>query len=181
MGIVGKKLSILRFLGWFIILGGLIYTLIVDFFYLSHPFYILGLILVISLTLIILKLPYDLIEDNRLLLGIISLIFIIIFNAVILIFTVDQDYFLRYLTVIISDFALFITLHFTLSIKQKEKIIFIIAFVIYLILSITFKLDFLIGQINIGNSIPIIISTMGFFCNFIAETSMRKKGLMKYI
>ncbi len=62
MGIVGKKQSICRFLGWVIILIGFIFTLIIDSFYLANPLFIIGLLLIILLAFITLKFPYDLIS-----------------------------------------------------------------------------------------------------------------------
>lgn len=181
MGIVGKKQSICRFLGWVIILIGFIFTLIIDSFYLANPLFIIGLILIILLAFITLKFPYDLIKNHRLFFCVISFTVAMIFNIIIYFFTNNQEYFIKYIPIIIANVLLFLTWHYTLSIKKKEKIAYVILFLIYLILSICFKLDLLTGQFNINISIPIIISAAGFSCNFIAETSMRKKGLMKYI
>ncbi len=181
MGIVGKKQSICRFLGWLIILIGFIFTLIIDSFYLANPLFIIGLILTILLIFAALKLHYDLIKNHRLLLSMISFTIAIIFSLIIFLFTNNQEYFIKYIPIIIANVSLFLTWHYTLSIKKKEKIAYIIFFLTYLILSICFKLDLIIRQFNIYTFIPIIVSIAGFACNIIAETSMRKKGLMKYI
>ncbi len=181
MGIVGKKQSFCRFLGWLIILIGFIFTLIIDSFYLANPLFIIGLILIILLAFVTLKFPHDLIKNHRLLFGVISFTVVMIFNIVIFPFTDSQEYFIKYIPTIIANISLFLTWHYTLSIKKKEKIAYVILFLIYLILSICFKLGLLIGQCNIYILIPNLITISGFACNFIAETSMRKKGLMKYI
>ncbi len=181
MGIVGKKQSVCRFLGWFIILIGFIFTLIIDSFYLANPLFIIGLILIILLAFVTLKFPYDLIKNHRLFFGVITFTAAMIFNIIIFPFTNNQEYFIKYIPIIIANVLLFLTWHYALSIKKKEKIAYVILFLTYLILSICFKLDLLIGQFNIYTFIPILIIIAGFACNFIAETSMRKKGLMIYI
>lgn len=181
MGIVGKKQSICRFLGWLIILIGFIFTLIIDSFYLANPLIIIGLLLIILLAFVTLKFPYDLIKNHRLFFCVISFTVDIIFNIIIFPFTDSQEYFIKYIPIIIANVLLFLTWHFTLSIKKKEKIAYVILFLTYLILSICFKFDFLITQFNFYLFIPIMVTIVGFACNFIAETSMRKKGLMKYI
>ncbi|GAG80226.1 unnamed protein product [marine sediment metagenome] len=109
MGIVGKKQSICRFLGWLIILIGFIFTLIIDLFYLTNPLFIIGLLLIILLAFITLKFPYDLIKNHRLFFCVISFTVAMIFNIIIYFFTNNQEYFIKYIPIIIANVLLFLT------------------------------------------------------------------------
>ena len=182
MGLVGKKQTAGRFSGWIIITVGLILTCLFDLFYLANPFSIIGIIIFIPILIFSLKSHLEIFEKHNQLFAKLITFLIPIYGIIFHYYLFySWDNLIKFSFVILSEWILVFSWHYTLSIKKNQKIFQVIAFCIYVISSIFFKLDILIGQFNNFNVIPIVIVSVGFACNILSEYNMRKKGLMKYI
>ncbi len=182
MGLVGKKQTAGRFLGWIIVSIGLILTCLFDLFYLSDPFSILGIVIFIPFLIFSLKSQLEIFEKySRLFTLIITFlvpIYGIIFHYYV---SFSWDNLIKFSFVLLSEWALVFSWHYTLSIKKSQKVAQVVSFCLFVSVSALFKFDVFFGQFNYLNLIPVIIASVGFACNILSEYNMRKKGLMKYI
>ncbi|MFX1384224.1 MAG: hypothetical protein ACFFBP_17450, partial [Promethearchaeota archaeon] len=82
----------------------------------------------------------------------------------------------------ISDILLIFCWHNALSIYKKEKIIFLIGGIGYLIISLIFRISSIIISLNLFfKLVPIALVIFGIFLIIFAEIRMKKKGLLNYI
>ncbi|MHA1149020.1 MAG: hypothetical protein ACTSR8_12350 [Promethearchaeota archaeon] len=175
MSIEAKVEGILRLVGSALILISLFPTVFIDILVLNCPIVIYILISTISpwmLLFILAKLEKDIIIEYFLFYVIFLLAFTIGLIIIGLNACIDPNYVINFILVSISYILLLFCWYYSLSIYKKEKFIFLIAGLAYLII----RIPFIIWEL-----IEIIIFSVGFCLILIAERSMKKKGMLKYI
>lgn len=179
----GKKLSLIRLFGSFLILIGLFSSLFLDFFVLNNWILFLLLILYNLLWLIFsfgLKFEINLLRSNKLKISIILTIVSIILAITGIIF--DPLVSFLFIVIIISNFLLIICWHYSPSIYRKEKIFSLIGGAIYTVFYIIIKLNKLISFFGYLTAlIPIMLLFLGIILIFLIEIIMKKKGFLNYV
>lgn len=180
MGLVGKKQTAGRFLGWIIITLGMILTFIFDFIIISIIYNIFDALGVpIWYICIILLAKMDRIrflESHKKEFYIITFTIIFLLTFILGYYVGSDKLFL-----IISGMTIIVLWHMTLSIEKKEKRGMVIVYILYLSSGFIIRLIFIEIQFLMLFLIPMIIISIGVAINLLSEWSMRKKGLMKYI
>lgn len=181
--IKGKKESMLRLLGMILILIGLLASLIFDYFILMINLYFFALLIFIPwfILIVLLKLEIDFFVDNMWKLFIVFCIYTFI---VLLIgfFNSTISAMVSFIMISISYILLILSWHFALSIFKKEKMIFLVGGILYCIISAIYRTALLIVQIGLILGISaLLIVALGMFLILIAETLMKKKGLLNYV
>ncbi len=185
MGVLAKREIYIRFIGLFFFLLGLIFSVVSDFFLFQDKL-IFILLLIINLVILsfilCLKLELNLIRENFL------ASFIIICLFIISLFIVSFDYLLRkalhdeYIFIISSNILIIISWHYSISFYKKKKLIFIFGFIIYVFITFFLRLRKLIDQIGLVVSLlPLILISSGVTVILLAEISMIRRGLLKFI
>ena len=175
MSIEAKKEGILRLIGSVLILISLFPTVFLDILILNCPIVTYIIISTISpwmLLFILAKLEKEIVVEYFLYYVIFALVFtggliLIGLNACI-----GTDFRIYFILITISYVLLLFCWHYALSIYKKEKIIFIISGIGYVILRI---------PLFMWQLIEIIIFIVGFCLIIIAERKMKKKGMLNYI
>jgi len=184
MSIKGKKEGICRVLGFIILLISLVFGYLLGFLTLNQPFLSITLILITIppfVLSILLKLEQDFFVNNARKFLYLLLIEMVVVNSITFAF---YNTFLALKTVIISSsiILLIICWHFSLSIYKKNKIIFFICGISYIIINIPILLDSIsVSHLFIINLILIISVSLGLFLIISAELIMKKKGWLNYI
>jgi hypothetical protein len=181
MSIRGKKEGFFRLLGSFLILLSLILSIFFNFLALNNLLLCLVSIVIIIppfLMSILLKLEQDFIVKNSKKFLFLLTTAVAILNLITLPFY-DMIVIVRFVLIESSDLLLISCWHFSLSLYKRNKIIFLISGISYLILDILFWLSlqhlFLIGLLLM------LILIFGLFLIIVAELLMKKKGWLKYI
>ncbi len=184
MSIKGKKEGIYRLLGSLLLLISLILGLLLGFLTLNNLLLSITLILITipSFVLsILLKLEQDFFVNNAKIFIYLLIIEIIVVNSLTFAFYNTS---LALTTIIISssNILLLICWHFSLSIYKKNKIIFFICGVSYILVNIPILLDSVsVSHLFIINLILLLIVFIGLSLIISAELIMKKKGWLKYI
>lgn len=184
MSIKGKKEGIYRLLGSILLLISLVLGLLLGFLTLTHPFLSITLILITIppfVLSILLKLEQDFFVNNARRFLYLLLIEIVVVNSITFAF---YNTFLALTTVITSSsiILLIICWHFSLSIYKKNKIIFFICGISYILINIPILLDSVsISHLFMINLTLIISVSLGLFLIISAELIMKKKGWLNYI
>ena len=184
--IQAKKESLMRILGMVLILFGLLITLILDYIFVMANFtlYLLILLIIIPwfLLIILLKLEKDFIVDHAIIFFFILCVYTIIIIFVALPFSPNELTSLLFIMLVISDILLLICWHFSFSIYKKEKLIFVLCGIGYLIITSTFRLlPIMIDLPWLLKLAPAALVLLGMILILFAEMKMRKKGLLNYI
>lgn len=180
--IKGKKLSVMRLIGAFLVLIGLITTIFLDYFVLSN--WLVFLILIISYlpwTVLSFSLKFEInyIKANILKISIIFGVYSIIFTIIGIILASNI---LLFITVLISNFLVLVCWHYLPSIYKKEKLFAIIAGITFIILNLTAKINPLVLQFGwLTGIISILIVSAGICLTLIIEQVMKSKGLLNYV
>lgn len=184
MSIKGKKEGVYRLLGFILLLTSLVFSMLLGFLTLTHPFLSITLI---SITIppfvlsILLKLEQDFFVDNAKSFLYLILIEIIFVNSITFAF---YNTFLALTTVITSSSIILLVIcwHFSLSIYKKNKIVFFICGISYIVINIPILLDSIsVSHLFIIKLILIISVSLGLFLIISAELIMKKKGWLNYI
>ena len=89
---------------------------------------------------------------------------------------------LSFIVITISNLFVISCWHFSFSIYKKEKILFIITGLGYILTTVSFKIYSLNTQLGLYiGSIPLFCVILGMCIILIAEARMKKKGLLNYI
>jgi len=185
MSVLAKKEGLLRAIGSLIIFIGLFLSIISDFFLLDNFIYYLFLIILIIPIIIFVicaKLEWDIIRNYpKIALAFLSCY--VLLMIIIGILTKPYNEFLQQFSIIIISNILLITCwHFSLSIYKKEKIIFLISGLGFIITSFFFKVGLIITQMGLIISfLPLILIIFGMSLILVIETKMKKKELLNYI
>jgi hypothetical protein len=179
----GKKLSLMRLFGACLILISLLSSLFLDFFVLNNwiLFLILSFYNLPWLTLsIFLKFEINFLRNNLfkiiIILGINSGV-MAIFGALI-----SHSSTLLFLGIIISNFLILVSWHYSPSIYKREKILSVTGGITYIILFILCKFAILVYLFGFLTSLlPILLVFLGFLLIFSTELIMRRKGLLNYV
>jgi len=184
MSIKGKKEGIYRLLGSILLLISLVLGLLLEFLTLTHPFLSITLILITIppfVLSILLKLEQDFFVNNARRFLYLLLIEIVVVNSITFAF---YNTFLA-LTIVITSSSIILLIicwHFSLSIYKKNKIIFFICGISYILINIPILLDSIsISHLFMINLTLIISVSLGLFLIISAELIMKKKGWLNYI
>ena len=184
MSIKGKKEGICRLLGSILLLISIVLGLLLGFLTLTHPFLSITLILITIppfVLSILLKLEQDFFVNNAKRLLRLLIIEIVVVNSITFAF---YNTFLAFKTVITSSsiILLIICWHFSLSIYKKNKVIFFICGISYILINIPILLDSIsVSHLFMINLTLIISVSLGLFLIISAELIMKKKGWLNYI
>ena len=184
MGIKGKKEGIYRLLGSILLLISLVLGLLLGFLTLNNLLLSITLILItvppFALS-ILLKLEQDFFVNNAKRFLYLLLIENIVVNSIIFAFY-NTSVALTSVITSSSIILLIICWHFSLSIYKKNKIIFFICGVSYILVNTPILLDSVSAyHLFIINLILLIILSLGLLLIISAELIMKKKGWLKYI
>ncbi len=184
--IQAKKESLMRILGMVLILFGLLITLILDYIFVmaNLTLYLLILLIIIPwfLLIILLKLEKDFVVDNVIIFFIILCVYTIIIIFVAFSLSPNESTSLLFIMLVISDILLLICWHFAFSIYKKEKLIFLLCGIGYLIISAIFRVwPPVFNLIWIIKLVPSGLVLLGIVSILFAELRMKKKGLLNYI
>ena len=179
MSIQGKKEGFIRVLGSFLILIGLIISILFSMF-LVNFFYLYYLIIVLPMFVksVLLKLEQDIFVKHSPKFLLLIILDVVVINT--LIFLIDNILFITKFVLLECSEILFICCwHFSLSLYKSKKIIFVLSGLISFVLKYILWLIF--GNIlyNIIFLIPTLLIGLIFIIS--AEIIMIKKGLLNYI
>ncbi|MFX0187902.1 MAG: hypothetical protein ACFE8A_09210 [Candidatus Hodarchaeota archaeon] len=184
--IQAKKESLMRLLGMILILFGLLITLIFDYVFVMTNLllYLIILLIIIPwfLLIILLKLEKNFIVDHAIIFFSILCVYTIIIILETFPLSPNDSTTLLIIMLVISDIMLLICWHFSLSIYKKEKLLFVLCGIGYLVITPFFRIGSL--MINLPwllNHVPITLVLFGIILIIFAEFKMKKKGLLNYI
>ena len=158
--------------------------MLLGFLTLNHPFLSITLILIIIppfILSILLKLEQDFFVNNAKSFLYTLLLEIIVVDSITFAF---YNTFLTLTTVITSSSIILINIcwHFSLSIYKKDKIIFFICGISYILLNIPILLNSIsVSHIFIINLILLVFLSLGLLLIISAELIMKRKGWLNYI
>jgi len=184
MSIKGKKEGIYRLLGSILLLLSLVLRLLLGFLTLNNMLLSITLILITIppfVLSIFLKLEQDFFVNNAKIFLYLLLLEIIVVNSITFAF---YNASLALTAVITSSSIILINIcwHFSLSIYKKNKIIFFICGVSYILINIPILLNSIsVSHLFIINLILLIILSLGLLLIISAELIMKKKGWLNYI
>jgi len=181
MGIKAKGRTVLRLIGTILILFGAISTVVfnIGFFYNFITYIIIFSILLPWLLFsTFLKLEYTFfIENHR---KVILLLIIYSIMLIILSIISDINHGVLVILEVLTSLLVISCWHFSLSIIRKEKIIFALSGILYLVCKVIFiwQVSFLQHPIIITE---VILIFFGFMVILLVEFTLRKSGFLKYI
>jgi len=183
--IQAKKESLMRLLGMILILFGLLITLILDYVFVMTNLimYLMILLIIIPwlVLIILLKLEKDFIVDHAIIFFSILCVYTIIISITLTLSSNDSTT-LLFIMLVISDIMLLICWHFALSIYKKEKLLFVLCGIGYLVITPFFRIGpFVINLPWLLNHVPIALVLFGIILIIFAEFKMKKKGFLSYI
>ncbi len=183
MSIQGKKEGICRLTGTTLIFISLALSIIFNFFILNNLILYLILILINVPPLILsilLKLELDVITKN-------SLKFLFTISTIVICLIIVTIFFnsflmIKFVLIVSSNLLLISCWHFSLSIYKKKKLIFIFSGLGYCIINlILWFANFILNNLLVVILLPLFLALIGILLIFVAELSMKKKGLLNYI
>jgi hypothetical protein len=178
MSIKAKRKTIIRIIGAFFILAGLILSIIFNYFLNFSSIITLLIIIPWFLLSIFLKLEFSWFGNNKYIIMIILSIYSIGFGTLILI--MNPLNFLKYIFILVSILALLICWHFSLSIYRNEKVYFVLGGAIYISISI-FLLLRMLFLYYIETIVEIIMVSFGLTTILLIEYLLHRKGYLNYI
>ena len=186
MSILAKKENLLKIIGTVIILFGLLLSLIFDFFLLNSnfPSYIFIIITIIPILSLIMcfKLELNIIRNNPQKFFYISCCYLALMIIIGVILRPNGESILSFIIITISNLFLISCWHFSFSIYKKEKILFIVTGLGYILITVFFKVYSLNAQLGLYiGLIPLFCVILGMCIILISEARMKKKGLLNYI
>ena len=184
MSIKGKTETISRFVGSILILISIVLEMCLSFLIINNLLLNLTLILITVppfIFSILLKVEQDFFVNNANKFLYLLLIENIVLNSIMFAFYNTS----LTLTAVISSgstILLIICWHFSLSIYKKNKIIFFICGISYILINIPILLDSIsVSHLFMINLTLIISVSLGLFLIISAELIMKKKGWLNYI
>ena len=180
MSIQGKKEGILRLLGSFLILLGLILSILFNMFVVKYFFYLYYIIIVLPMFVksVLLKLEEDIFVKHSSKFLLLITIDVVVVNFFFF-FNVRALFIIIFVLVECSDILLIFCWHFSISLYKKLKIVSIFSGLISFVLKYILWLIFVDILIIIIFLIPTLL--LGLFLIISAELLMKKKGLLNYI
>lgn len=179
----GKKLSLIRLFGAFLILISLLSSLFLDSFILINWFLFLILLsfnlpwLILSISL---KFEISFLRNNLLRISII----LAIFSTVMAIYgiLISHSITFLFLIIMISNFLLLVCWHYSPSIYKREKLLSIIGGISYVLVYSFLKISTLISLFGLLTGLlPLLLLFLGFVLIFSTELIMKNKGLLNYV
>ncbi len=184
MSIKGKKEGICRLLGSVLLLISLVLGLLLGLLRLNNLLLSTSLIIISIppfVLSILLKFEQDFFVNNAKRFLYLLLIEMIVVNSITFVFY-NTSVALTTAITSSSIILLIICWHFSLSIYKKNKIIFFICGVSYILVNIPILLDSVsVSHLFIINLILLVIFSLGLLLIISAELTMKKKGWLKYI
>ena len=184
MSIKGKKEGIYRLLGSILLLISFVLGLVLGFLIANNPLLSLTLILIAVppfVLSILLKLEQDFFVSNAKKCLYLLLIEMIVVNSITFAFY-NTSLALRTVVTSSSNILLLICWHFSLSIYKRNKKIFFICGVSYLIIQFLILFSSIsVSYFFIINLTLMISVSLGLLLITSAELRMKKKGWLKYI
>lgn len=184
MSIKGKKESISRLVGSILILISIVLEMCLSFLIINNLLLNLILLLITVppfMLSILLKVEQDFIIKNITKFLFLLLSEIIVLSIIILGFY-GATLIIKFSLVSSSNLLIIICWHFSLSLYKKNKIIFFICGISYILVNIPILLgNILFSYLFIINLILLLIVSLGLFLILAAELIMKKKGWLKYI
>lgn len=179
MGILAKREFILRFFGAFIILLGIIISIIFDFFILNDFLvfaYSFLTVLILFSFIVCLKFELKFIRDNYTISSISICLCLIILLTIGFIYSFITSRGIVYLFITSSNILIVISWHYSLTLYKKKKLISIVGYILYSYITVFLRLRKLILSF-----LPLILITCGVLVILITEIRMKKKGLLNYL
>lgn len=180
----GKKLNTVRYFGSFLLLLAFILNLIYDLLLVNK---VLSLIFMFFLIIpwigvvIMLKSEVDKIKNNKNMTISLLIGFSFFLSIVFYLFLTNNE-FIFTLLLVIPDILLIFAWHFSISIYKKEKIIFIILVICFIVFSLLNKIQSYITRYSIiFGLLPYALTLFGISVILLAELYLKKKGLLVYI
>ncbi len=185
MGILAKREFFLRVIGAFIILLGMIISIIFDFFILNDILvFMYSFLTVLILFSFILCLKFELrfIRENYTISSISIFICLIILLTIGFIYSFIKSVGIVYLFITSSNILIIISWHYSLALYKKKKLISIVGYILYSTITIFLRLRMYYTQIGLILSyLPLILITCGILVILITEIRMKRKGLLNYL
>lgn len=182
MGIFAKREMFLRFMGASIFLLGLVISIYFDIYSIKtlQSSIILFLIDMILFSFIICaKLEVNFVSKNYLIIILLVSGFFLILLTLGLIYSLDKFIFFLLVS---SNILIIISWHYSLSLYKMKKVFFLIGSIIYLLISIFFRIKTSMDQFGVISSlVPLLFIIIGLALIIVIELRMIKKGLLKYI
>ena len=184
MGILVKRKFFLRFVGAFIILPGIILSIIFDFFLLNILTFLFSVfpILILFLFIACLKFEVKYLREHYFMISIIVLISLIMLIITGCLFGVIESISLLYLLITSSNILISISWHYSLTIYKNKKILAILGYVIFSFLTTYIRSNYYNNLFDLVLSlIPLMIIICGLLIIIIIELRMKKKGFLNYL
>jgi hypothetical protein len=184
MGILAKRKFFLRFVGAFIILLGIVLSIIFDYFLLNILTFLFSVfpILILFSFIACLKIEVKYVREHYFIISVIvsiSLIMIIITGCL---FGVIESISLLYLLITSSNILISISWHYSLTIYRNKKILAIAGYSLSSILTIFIRSSYSNNLFDLVLSlIPLMMIICGLLIIIITELRMRKKGFLNYL
>lgn len=178
MSLKAKRKTLLRIIGSVFILIGLILSIIYNLLLNLVPISVMLIIFPWIFLSTFLKLEFSLFVSNKNRIIIILIIYTIGIDLLTIIWNLLN--FLNLFCITTLILALLICWHFSLSIYRKEKIYFILGGIIYIIITLSFRMpiEFLY---YIELIIEIILVSFGIMMILVIEYLLYRKGYLNYI
>ena len=180
----GKKLGTVRFIGSFLLLFAFGLNLTYDFFIVNTVLSLIFLLLLIipwTGIVIMLKMEIDKVKNNENII-IFSFIGFSSFLSIVFFLFLSSNEFVFILLLIVPDVLLIVAWHYSISIYKKEKVIFIILDILFIILSLFNKIQNYINRYNIiFGLLPYALTFFGTSAILLAELYLKKSGLLVYV
>lgn len=185
MGILAKREFLLRFIGAFIILLGIIISITLDFFILNDILvftYSFLTILILFSFIVCLKFELRFIRENYIISSISIVICLIILLTMGFIYSFIKSVGVIYLFITSSNILIVMSWHYSLALYKKKKLISIVGYILYSSITIFFRLMQSFSQILlILNFLPLFLITCGILVILITEIRMKRKNLLNYL
>ena len=192
MSILGKKEGICRLKGSFLLLLVIFISISFDYFILNNSLlYLLFILICIPpfILSIFLKLEQDFIVKHST--KILAIIATIIISLIIIANFFISSLMIIFALVFSSNLLLISCWHFSLSLYKKHRLIFIFSGLGYCIINLflwfayfilnIFTYSMLFYYLLVVILLPLLLALIGILLIFVAELSMKKKGLLNYI
>ncbi len=185
MSILAKKENILRIIGTILILGGFLFSLILDLIIVNNILFIsIIMITIIPIILVVFcyKFEINFIRSNPNILLLILCIYLTLMIVINAILRLSDEFNLLFLIIVIRNILLIACWNFSFSIFKKKKAVFIIFGSGYITSSIFFLSSSLVTKLEVFLRFsPTLIVIMGMCSVVLGEIWMKKKGLLNYI
>ena len=180
MSILGKKEGFFRVLGSFLILIGLILSILFNMFVIKYFHYLFFIIIVLPMFVksVLLKLEHDIFVKHSPKFLLLIAVDVVVINTLIFL-TGNTSIIIEFVIIESSEILLICCWHFSLSLYKSKKIVFALSGLISFFLKYTFWL--ILGDITVIIVFLIPTLLLGLLLIILSELIMKKKGILNYI